>query len=202
MFLFIGALVTSLSASIAIPKLVMMPSVMTSGINRADLNLTDDQNDKTSYSKQVRIFWNESWTNPLAQNFDELDKDAIRRNWLRLFPSDWSGIAVQAVSSVNTSAPATQMSMFHQLDCLLSILDVFLDFNSHKVKPTVYTLECFSYLHSTLLCCSDTALEGSDIYAEADGRNGTLGIGSAHVCKSFNWLGNYDRSHAEEGAPV
>ncbi|CCF45932.1 hypothetical protein CH063_15744 [Colletotrichum higginsianum] len=187
MFFFFSALVTSLSASIIIFKVVMMQNVMIPGTNRAGLSLMDDQDGTTGYSKQVRIFSNESWADPAAQRFDELRKDAVRSSWLEMFPSDWQGIAAQAVNTGNITAPRTQMSMFHQLDCLLSILDTFLDLNRTKrVKPTEYTFKCFSYLHSALLCCSDTALEGSDIYAEAEGRNGTLGIGSAHICKSFS----------------
>ncbi|KAK1973352.1 hypothetical protein LZ30DRAFT_611106 [Colletotrichum cereale] len=184
---FITALVTSLSASVILSKMVITNAIVTSGVNPKDLSLMDDQDGTISYSKRVRIFGNESWIDPAAQRFDQLDKDAIRDSWVRLFPVGWQDAAKQTVSPRKADDSKTQLALFHQLDCLLSILEAFTNFNrTETVEPVPYTFECFSYLHSALLCCSDTALEGSDIYAEADGRNGTLGIGSTHVCKVFN----------------
>ncbi|KAH7061588.1 hypothetical protein B0J12DRAFT_565143, partial [Macrophomina phaseolina] len=79
------------------------------------------------------------------------------------------------------------VSVFHQIHCLYSILSDYLDLRSGKQLggEKEYSLQCFNYLRQSLQCCGDTALEGSDIYAAAEGRNGTLGIGSTHVCRDY-----------------
>nr|XP_036581838.1 uncharacterized protein CTRU02_08410 [Colletotrichum truncatum]XP_036587996.1 uncharacterized protein CTRU02_02008 [Colletotrichum truncatum]KAF6790281.1 hypothetical protein CTRU02_08410 [Colletotrichum truncatum]KAF6799137.1 hypothetical protein CTRU02_02008 [Colletotrichum truncatum] len=155
-------------------------------LSQSELRLMEDLSGTATVRKQARLFWNESWAATTAQSFDELDKSEIHMNWLSLFPPAWHDVEKKVSHSEQRSITSKGLSVFHQLDCLMEILDTFLDYNStNESNTSAYTYECFSYLHATLLCCGDTSLEGSDKYAAASGRNGTLGIGSTHICKSF-----------------
>lgn len=69
------------------------------------------------------------------------------------------------------------------------------DHHSHQDSHSYNHVDhCFRYLRQSLICCGDTALEGS--YPNTDAAS-TDGTGSIHVCEDFavirswgdsNWL--------------
>ncbi len=51
---------------------------------------------------------------------------------------------------------------------------------------------CFRYLRQSILCASDTALEGQDPNTK---EAGTDGIGAIHMCKNFDEIFNWAESN-------
>ncbi|KAE9966554.1 hypothetical protein EG328_008819 [Venturia inaequalis] len=158
---------------------------------------TDTTDFIPSFPLEARLFWNDSDYGPRNHHIQDVNVTDLMKQWKSLMPegNGWT--------NTNTSENATQVSVFHQMECLIIILEDFLDTykglsvsrSSRRANSEIglrKTYNCFNYLRQSLMCFADTALEGLDPYAEAENRtSGTLGIGSTHVCRNYQMLKSF-----------
>ncbi|QDS71059.1 hypothetical protein FKW77_008679 [Venturia effusa] len=153
----------------------------------------------SSLPLETRLFWNDSDYSPKHDRIQDVNVTDLLEHWKSLLPEGNGWL------KTSESANASQISVFHQIECLNTILEDFLttyrDLNVSTHRKTrsrtqlLKTFNCFNYLRQGLMCFADTALEGLDRYSEAENRtNGTLGIGTTHVCRNYQTL----KSFAEE----
>ncbi|TID26407.1 hypothetical protein E6O75_ATG00900 [Venturia nashicola] len=150
-----------------------------------------------SFPLEARLFWNDSDYGPRDNHIQEVNVTDLMMQWKSLMPEGNGWI------NTNSSENATQVSAFHQMECLITILEDFLTTYKEldvpqsrrgvKSGPELRkTLNCFNYIRQSLMCFADTALEGLDPFAEAENRTGgTLGIGTTHVCRNYQMLKSF-----------
>ncbi|PMD61030.1 uncharacterized protein K444DRAFT_496722, partial [Hyaloscypha bicolor E] len=81
----------------------------------------------------------------------------------------------------------SQISMFHQLQCLRTIREVYLIISQSTSDDTQYhfLLDCWDYLRQGILCAADSTLQPID-------KTGSTGLGLWHSCKDssilYDWV--------------
>ncbi|PPJ53017.1 hypothetical protein CBER1_11267 [Cercospora berteroae] len=142
------------------------------------------------------------FVSPDSNSSEASSTETIRKAWSSLFPDGRGFSQVARHDADDLPAPLRiprvegdvedvyGMAVFHQLHCLEHILDGYrtLQRDAAEVSERAeeHTLHCFDYLRQAVMCCGDTALEGSDpgrMHSDA-----THGWGVTHVCKDYGAL--------------
>jgi len=130
-------------------------------------------------------------------------EDDTLKSWLALVPRGLGFILVDKPEKYNLPPPirmwnetVSNMTVYttsvtHQLHCLHAIMTVYDSLSRNETNANHFKYwhmdHCFDYLRQSIMCCGDTALEGTET-TFPEGVGGSDGWGARHLCKNYEEL--------------